>query len=89
MAGVNNAVGIAQGAYAIQLVGNIMSWFAIDKLGRRPMIVYGSIVLTSLLLVIGGISTLGNQAALSAMVALMCIWGLLVRLNCTRFIRVD
>ncbi|KAH6996941.1 maltose permease [Ilyonectria destructans] len=81
VAGVNNAVGIAQGAYAIQLVGNIMSWFAIDKLGRRPMIVYGSIVLTSLLLLIGGISTMNNQAALNTMVALMCIWGLLYQLT--------
>lgn len=66
-----------------------MSWFAIDRLGRRPMILYGSIVLTSLLLLIGGISTLNNQAALNTVVSLMAIWGFLVRLNCIQYIRVD
>ncbi|KAF7540107.1 hypothetical protein G7Z17_g12273 [Cylindrodendrum hubeiense] len=81
VAGVSNAVAVAQGAYAIQLVGNILSWFAIDRLGRRPMIVYGSMVLTSLLLLIGGISMLDNQSALSAMVALMAIWGFIYQLT--------
>ncbi|KAH7160656.1 maltose permease [Dactylonectria macrodidyma] len=81
VAGVNNAVGVAQGAYAIQLVGNVMSWFAIDRLGRRPMILYGSVVLTTTLLVIGGISMLNNQSALNAMVALMAIWGFLYQLT--------
>ncbi|KAM5343609.1 hypothetical protein ACJ41O_012146 [Fusarium nematophilum] len=76
VAGVKNAVGVAQGAYAIQLVGNIMSWFFVERLGRRPMIAYGNIVLTALLLVIGGISTIkSSQHGLNAMVALMAIWG--------------
>ncbi|KAK7424345.1 hypothetical protein QQX98_000613 [Neonectria punicea] len=82
VAGVDNAVAVAQGAYAIQLVGNIMSWFAIENLGRRPLIAYGAIVLTSLLLLIGGIRILeNNQSALNAMVALMAIWGFLYQLT--------
>ncbi|KAH6897469.1 maltose permease [Thelonectria olida] len=75
VAGVKDAVAVAQGAYAIQLVGNILSWFFVDRLGRRPMITYGTMVLTSLLLIIGGISTSDNQSALNGMVALMAIWG--------------
>lgn len=75
VAGVQDAVAVAHGAYAIQLVGNILSWFFVDRLGRRPLITYGTIVLTCLLLLIGGISTLDNHAALNTMVALMAIWG--------------
>ncbi|KAK7424202.1 hypothetical protein QQZ08_008690 [Neonectria magnoliae] len=68
ISGVDNAVAVAQGAYAIQLVSNIISWFAIERLGRRPLIAYGTIVLTSLLLLISGISILeDNQNALIAM----------------------
>ncbi|KAJ0413212.1 maltose permease [Aspergillus carlsbadensis] len=82
VAGVNNAVGVAQGAYAIQLVGNIMSWFLIERFGRRPLITYGSMILTSLLLIIGCISVpSGNQDAKTAMVALMAIWGFLYQLS--------
>lgn len=78
LAGVHNPIGIAQVAYAIQLFGNICSWPLIDRFGRRPLIVYGTIAMTTALLIIGGISTLKSQPALKATVALMTIWGYLV-----------
>ncbi|KAM9884323.1 maltose permease [Verticillium dahliae] len=77
LAGVNDPLAIGQAAYAIQLFGNMCSWPLVDRLGRRPMIVGGVFIMTALLLVIGGISTIGSQAALSATVAFMCIWGFL------------
>ena len=82
LAGVNNAIGIAQVANSVQLFGNICSWFLIDRFGRRLMIVWGSIVMCATLLIIGGISTIESKAAVSATVALMTIWGFLVCLTC-------
>ena len=77
-AGVENPVGIAQISYAIQLVGNIVSLFLVDRIGRRPMIVYGTIAITCLLLLIGGLGTLeNNRTALQAVVGFMSFWGFL------------
>lgn len=80
MAGVNNAIAMAQVAFAIQLFGNICSWPLVDHLGRRPMIVGGMFIMTGLLLVIGGISTIGSDSTLKATVAFMTVWGFLVSL---------
>ncbi|KAI1490508.1 hypothetical protein F5X96DRAFT_635825 [Biscogniauxia mediterranea] len=80
LAGVQNALGVAQAAFAIQILGNICSWPLIDRLGRRPMVVGGMIIMTAGLLIIGGISTLNSSASLKATVAFMTIWGFLVRL---------
>ncbi|KAI5918150.1 general substrate transporter [Camillea tinctor] len=77
LAGVQNALGVAQAAFAIQLFGNVCSWPLIDRLGRRPMVVGGMITMTAGLLIIGGISTLNNPASLKATVAFMTLWGFL------------
>ncbi|KAJ3958663.1 hypothetical protein N0V92_004745 [Colletotrichum tropicale] len=69
LAGVQNPIGIAQAAFAVQLFGNMCSWPLIDRVGRRPMIVGGCFVMTATLLLIGGIGTLeNNQKALMATV---------------------
>jgi hypothetical protein len=47
------------------------------------MIVGGSFIMTALLLVIGGISTIGSAPALSATVAFMVIWGFLYQVSLT------
>lgn len=77
LAGVKNALAIAQVAYAIQLVGNICSWPLLDRYGRRTLIVWGTIIMTASLLLIGGISILKSGPALKATVALMTLWGFL------------
>ncbi|KAF4986168.1 hypothetical protein FDECE_16092 [Fusarium decemcellulare] len=81
LAGVGNPIGIAQAAFAIQLFGNMCSWPLVDRVGRRPMIVGGTIAITVGLLIIGGISTVNNQQALSATVAFMVIWGFLYQMT--------
>ncbi|SPO05391.1 related to MFS alpha-glucoside transporter [Cephalotrichum gorgonifer] len=75
LAGVNDPLAIGQAAFAIQLVGNMVSWPLVDRIGRRPIIVYGCIGMTAGLLLIGGIGTLNSPSALNAIVALMVIWG--------------
>ncbi|KAL4874695.1 general substrate transporter [Aspergillus karnatakaensis] len=77
LAGVDNALGVAQAAFAIQLVGNICSWPLVDRLGRRPLIVGGMLVMTCGLLLIGLISISTSNAALKATVAFMTLWGFL------------
>ncbi|KAK7402689.1 hypothetical protein QQX98_011553 [Neonectria punicea] len=77
LAGLKDPLALGQVANAIQLLGNIASWPLVDRFGRRPMIVGGVFTMTALLLVIGGVSTIGSPAALSATVAFMVIWGFL------------
>lgn len=79
LSGVRNPVGVAQISYSLQLLGNILSWPLVDRLGRRPLIVWGTAALAAVLLVIGGISTINkSKPVLSAVVAFMSIWGFLV-----------
>lgn len=88
IAGVGNPIGIAQACYSIQLLGNICSWFLVERVGRRPLIVWGTIAMTALLLVIGGLGVpKSNQSALTAMVALMALWGFIVSQVKTGIIR--
>ncbi|KAI8226404.1 General alpha-glucoside permease [Colletotrichum sp. SAR 10_96] len=82
IAGVGNPIGIAQVCYSIQLLGNICSWFLVKRTGRRPLIVWGIISMSALLLLIGGLSVIeNNQQALAAVVALMALWGFLYQLS--------
>ncbi|RSL82986.1 hypothetical protein CEP52_016835 [Fusarium oligoseptatum] len=82
LSGVRNPVGVAQISYSLQLLGNIMSWPLVDRLGRRPLIVWGTAALAAVLLVIGGISTINkSKPVLSAVVAFMSIWGFLYQLT--------
>ncbi|KAH9894604.1 general substrate transporter [Xylariomycetidae sp. FL2044] len=85
LAGVGNALGIAQASYAIQFLGNIISWPLVDRLGRRPLFVGGSIIMTALLLVIGGVSLIPGTAGAKAMVGLMAVWGFLVRAELSKW----
>lgn len=78
LAGVDNALGMAQVAFSVQLFGNMCSWPLIDRFGRRPLVVGGMFVMTASLLVIGGISTINTKPTLKATVALMALWGWLV-----------
>lgn len=81
LAGVNDAIAMAQVAYAIQLFGNICSWFLVERLGRRTMIVGGTTAITAGLLLIGGISIRNTKPALMATVAFMTIWGFLYQMT--------
>ncbi|KAJ0269148.1 hypothetical protein Brms1b_013224 [Colletotrichum noveboracense] len=66
----------------IQLFGNICSWFLVERTGRRPLIVWGIVSMSALLLLIGGLSVIeNNQQALAAVVAFMALWGFLYQLS--------
>ncbi|RFU78605.1 maltose permease [Trichoderma arundinaceum] len=55
-------------------VGNIMSWFVIDRIGRRDLTLWGSTGLTVILMVCGGCATVGSTGATKAAVALLLLY---------------
>lgn len=81
LAGVQDPLAVGQAASAIQLLGNVCSWPLVDRVGRRPMVVGGGLVMTALLLVVGGVSTVPTPAALATTVAFMVIWGFLYQMT--------
>jgi SP family general alpha glucoside:H+ symporter-like MFS transporter len=48
----------------ISLLGNICSWFLIDRVGRRSLIFYGLILLTVVLFLTGALAVIGTPEAL-------------------------
>ncbi|KAJ5630398.1 uncharacterized protein N7484_010498 [Penicillium longicatenatum] len=45
----------------LSLVGNVMSYFVIDRLGRRNLMIYGLAVLTIILMLTGGLAVVASQ----------------------------
>ncbi|KAJ6015316.1 hypothetical protein N7540_009907 [Penicillium herquei] len=45
----------------MSLVGNVMSYFVIDRIGRRNVMIYGLSVLTVILMLTGGLAVVGSQ----------------------------
>ncbi|KAH8655328.1 general substrate transporter [Xylariales sp. PMI_506] len=59
----------------VSLIGSVMSWFLIDRVGRRSVIFYGLLTLTVFLLVMGGCATAtGNTGAIHATVAFILLY---------------
>jgi SP family general alpha glucoside:H+ symporter-like MFS transporter len=61
-------------AQGLSIAGNIASWFIIDRVGRRPLIVYGMWFLTALLLVTGGLATSSEPNLLLGTVGLIMFY---------------
>ncbi|KUL89531.1 hypothetical protein ZTR_04285 [Talaromyces verruculosus] len=45
----------------LSTVGNIMSWFIIDRVGRRNIMIYGLGILTCVLMILGGLAVVGSD----------------------------
>ncbi|RAR10487.1 general substrate transporter [Stemphylium lycopersici] len=61
----------------ISLLGNVMSWYLVDRFGRRNLTFWGLFVLTIILLVMAGLATVGTVPALKgaiSMILLYCFW---------------
>lgn len=48
----------------ISLIGNVMSWFLVERYGRRPLMLYGLAFLTVDLLLTGALAVVGTVSAL-------------------------
>ncbi|RDL36806.1 General substrate transporter [Venustampulla echinocandica] len=55
-------------------IGNIMSWFVIDSVGRRNLTLWGSISLMVILMVCGGCAAVGSVGTTKAAVALLLLY---------------
>lgn len=65
----------------LSMVGNIMSWSLIDRFGRRPLILWGTIMLTVLLCVVGGLAAAGTQSTIKGAVALILVYNFLYNIT--------
>ncbi|KAK3938175.1 general substrate transporter [Diplogelasinospora grovesii] len=58
----------------ISLVGNVLSWYLVDRVGRRNLTFYGLLVLTVILLLTGGLAVAGTPGAIKGTVSLILIY---------------
>lgn len=58
----------------LSMLGNIISWYLIDKVGRRNLTVYGLVGLTVILWVMGGLAVGGSPGELKGTVAMILVY---------------
>ncbi|KAK1565997.1 MFS hexose transporter [Colletotrichum navitas] len=58
----------------LSMLGNITSWFLIDKVGRRGLIFWGMCTLTTLLMITGGLAVTATPGAIKGTVALLLVY---------------
>jgi MFS transporter, SP family, general alpha glucoside:H+ symporter len=63
------------GLQVASMTGNICSWFIIDRVGRRNLTLWGSALLTVILMVTGGLATAGTVGAIQGVVGLAIVYG--------------
>ncbi|KAI5236746.1 MFS hexose transporter [Aureobasidium subglaciale] len=56
------------------MVGNMCGWPLIEKFGRRPVMLYGSVTLSLLLFLIGILGSVASSNAVQAQVVFMALW---------------
>ncbi|KAM0431470.1 hypothetical protein ACHAPT_005448 [Fusarium lateritium] len=59
----------------LSLAGNVVSWFLVDRIGRRSLIIYGTSTLCALLWIMAGLAVQGNVAAVKGAVSMILIFG--------------
>lgn len=61
----------------LSILGNIMSWYLVDKIGRRSLTLYGTIILVVILFLMGGLADAATGSTIKGSVAfimLYCWW---------------
>ncbi|KAK9780169.1 putative MFS hexose transporter [Seiridium cardinale] len=59
----------------VSLIGSVMSWYFVDHIGRRKLMLYGMLSLTAILIACGGCATAtGNTSAIRATVAFILLY---------------
>lgn len=58
----------------LSMFGNVISWYLIDKVGRRFLTVYGTVGLTVVLWVMGGLAVRGSVGELRGTIAMILIY---------------
>ncbi|KAJ2890440.1 MFS hexose transporter [Zalerion maritima] len=58
----------------LSMAGNVVSWFLIDRVGRRGLTFWGMVFLTVLLMVTGGLAVAATPGAIKGTVALLLLY---------------
>ena len=58
----------------LSMVGNVISWYLVDKVGRRDLTFYGTGILTVVLWIMGGLAVGGSPAELKGCVAMILVY---------------
>ncbi|KAK6070337.1 MFS hexose transporter [Seiridium cupressi] len=59
----------------VSLIGSVMSWYFVDHIGRRKLMLYGMLSLTAILIACGGCATAtSNTSAIRATVAFILLY---------------
>ncbi|KAF4985724.1 hypothetical protein FDECE_16364 [Fusarium decemcellulare] len=72
-------LGIVQ--QVLSMLGNVTSWFLIDRVGRRDLTIWGLVLLTVILMITGGLAVVGTPTAIKGTVALLLVYCFFY--NCT------
>lgn len=62
------------GQHGCSMLGNIVSWFLIDRVGRRPLTFWGTLSVTAILMLLAGLATEGSPGAIKGSVALILVY---------------
>ncbi|KIW31898.1 uncharacterized protein PV07_03486 [Cladophialophora immunda] len=65
----------------LAIIGNVMSWFLIERVGRRNLTVYGTVALTVMLWVMGGLAVGASRGELRGAIATVQIYSWLYNLT--------
>lgn len=60
---------------ALSLAGNVVSWFLIDRIGRRSLIIYGTMALSVALWVMAGLAVPENPGTSRGAVSMIKVYG--------------
>ncbi|KXJ94169.1 general substrate transporter [Microdochium bolleyi] len=68
------AADVAVGLTGLMVVGNMAGWFTVEWIGRRGSALWGCIILTVCLFVIGIIAVIQAPSAIFVQIAFMAVW---------------
>lgn len=69
------------------MFGNVISWYLVDRIGRRNLTLYGTIGLTIILWIMGGLAVGGSVSELKGCIAMILVycWGYNVSIGATAY----
>jgi SP family general alpha glucoside:H+ symporter-like MFS transporter len=65
---------ITIGQVVLAMLGNICSWFLVDKVGRRNLTIYGLAFVTMLLFMTGGLAIKTTPEYIKGVISLFCLY---------------
>ncbi|KAH8649798.1 general substrate transporter [Xylariales sp. PMI_506] len=58
----------------LSMFGNICSWFLVDRVGRRSLTLWGTVILTAILMICGGLAADGRPSYIKGSVAMIVMY---------------